>query len=52
MMEDWKGLDKDIIVVDDKVYGPEVCAFVDPSLNMFTTDSAAARGEWPIGVFP
>ena len=32
------------------MYGPEVCAFVDPSLNMFTTDSAAARGEWPIGV--
>lgn len=52
IQQDWKGnhLDKDIIVTGNKVYGPEFCAFVDPSLNMFTTDSAAARGEWPIGV--
>ena len=49
--QDWQGkeLDKDLLVVGNKVYSPETCAFVDLITNIFTTDSRARRGEWPIG---
>lgn len=43
-------LDKDLIVAGNKVYSKEVCIFVPPWLNSFTTDSAKARGDLPIGV--
>ena len=51
-MLDWQGreLDKDILVPGNKVYGPQTCVFISHGLNNFTTDHAAARGEWPIGV--
>jgi hypothetical protein len=50
--QDWQGreLDKDILVPGNKVYGPETCVFISQGLNKFATDSAAARGEFPIGV--
>jgi len=50
---DWQGreLDKDILVPGNKVYSPSTCVFVSDGLNKFTTDSGAARGEWPIGVY-
>ena len=50
--QDWQGkqLDKDIIAPGNKVYSPDTCVFVSPALNTLLTDSAAARGEWPIGV--
>jgi len=50
--QDWeeKELDKDILQPGNKVYGPEVCVFIPAALNLFMTDSAAIRGEWPIGV--
>ena len=50
--QDWEGkqLDKDILIVGNKVYGPETCCFVDKSVNSFLTDSKSSRGEWPIGV--
>jgi hypothetical protein len=44
-----KELDKDLLG-DGKVYSPETCVFVTQAVNKFTTDSGAARGEWPIGV--
>lgn len=49
---DWEGkqLDKDILVKGNKLYSPNTCAFVDRVVNLFLTDRAAARGEWPIGV--
>jgi hypothetical protein len=49
---DWRGmqLDKDLLFPGNKVYGPEACAFISRELNSFTTDSAATRGEFPIGV--
>lgn len=52
MAEDWQGkqLDKDILVPGNKVYSPDTCCFVDAKTNKFLTDSAAARGEYPIGV--
>jgi hypothetical protein len=51
--QDWEGkqLDKDILCVGNKVYGPETCVFVDRKVNVFIIDRAAARGEWPIGVY-
>lgn len=45
-----KHLDKDILFEGNKVYSAGTCVFVSGSLNMFTTDSGAARGEWMIGV--
>lgn len=50
--QDWEGkhLDKDILVQGNKVYSPTTCVFVDGVVNLFLGDSAAARGEWPIGV--
>tara|TARA_R110000868_G_C10645410_1_gene744475 strand:+ start:37 stop:648 length:612 start_codon:yes stop_codon:yes gene_type:complete len=52
MTQDWEGkqLDKDIIVPGNKVYSPATCAFVPCQINSLLTDSAASRGEWPIGV--
>lgn len=50
--QNWQGnhLDKDILKPGNKVYGPDECVFVSGALNNFLTDSAATRGEWPIGV--
>lgn len=50
--KDWQGkeLDKDLLVKGNKVYSPDTCVFVDKMTNMFTTDSGASRGEWPLGV--
>jgi hypothetical protein len=51
--QDWEGkqLDKDIIVPGNKVYSPATCAFVSSQINSLLVDCAAARGEWPIGVY-
>jgi hypothetical protein len=46
-----KQLDKDILFEGNKVYSPETCRFVDSKVNSFITDSKAARGKWPIGVY-
>jgi hypothetical protein len=48
----WVGmqLDKDLLYPGNKVYSPETCIFVSSAVNKFTTDSASARGEFPIGV--
>ena len=50
--QEWQGmaLDKDTLLVGNKVYSPEFCIFITPELNAFTTDCAAARGEYPLGV--
>lgn len=50
--QDWEGkeLDKDILVQGNKVYSPDTCVFVDSVVNSFILESAASRGEWPLGV--
>ncbi len=50
--QEWKGnhLDKDLIFQGNKIYSADKCVFISPQLNTFTTDSASARGQWPIGV--
>lgn len=44
-------LDKDLKVIDNKVYSPDTCLFVSSQVNTFTTDSGAARGKFMIGVY-
>lgn len=50
--QDWNGkeLDKDILFQGNKEYSSDTCVFVDAVVNNFLTDSAADRGEWPLGV--
>lgn len=43
-------LDKDLTVIGNKVYSPDTCIFVSNQVNCFVTDSAAARGQYMIGV--
>ena len=43
-------LDKDLLVDGNKVYSPETCILAPALLNSILTDSAAIRGEYPIGV--
>lgn len=51
MTQDHEGkeLDKDLNA-DGKLYSPDTCVFVSSQVNLFTIDSGATRGEWPIGV--
>ena len=50
--QNWEGmqLDKDLLFEGNKVYSAETCAFVTQTVNKFTNDRVAARGEWLIGV--
>lgn len=43
-------LDKDIISKGNQIYSPDVCSLVPTAVNLLLTDSAAARGDYPIGV--
>ena len=51
--QDWEGkqLDKDLLLEGNKVYSAETCVFVSHSVNSFTLDCGAARGEWMVGVY-
>ena len=50
--QDWEGkaLDKDLLVYKNRVYNPETCVFIDPSINSFLLKSDKNRGDYPIGV--
>ena len=51
--QDWEGkqLDKDLLFEENKVYTADTCVFVTQTVNKFTIDSGAKRGEWLIGVY-
>lgn len=50
--QDWEGkqLDKDLLVIGNKVYGPNTCCFVTRQINNFLTERGKSRGLWPLGV--
>lgn len=50
--QDWRGkqLDKDLLVIGNKVYNPDTCIFVPQALNKLLSDHAAGRGPYPQGV--
>ena len=43
-------LDKDLLIKNNKVYGPHTCIFTPHAINTLFLDRGRARGEWPIGV--
>lgn len=50
--QDWEDrvLDKDILLVGNKLYSPDTCVFVSSGTNKFCNENEAVRGDWPIGV--
>ena len=52
-MQNWEGrsLDKDIIVVGNKLYAPDMCAFVDQATNSFVHDGGCRSGDLLIGAY-
>lgn len=50
--QDWEGkeLDKDLLVVGNKLYSPKNCIFVSAKVNSFITEATANRGQYPLGV--
>jgi len=48
-VEGWS-LDKDLLIYENKQYGPLTCVFVPQWLNTFTIDRGKSRGAYPIGV--
>lgn len=48
-VEGWQ-IDKDILVLGNKVYGPDTCIFVPPPVNSLLTMSEASRGNYPLGI--
>lgn len=47
--QSWQ-LDKDLLFPNNKIYSPDTCILVPNWLNLFVTESDAARGEHMIGV--
>lgn len=43
-------LDKDILVIDNKLYSEDTCVLVPSALNNFFVANNVRRGEYPIGV--
>jgi hypothetical protein len=50
--QDWEGrqLDKDILIPENKEYGPNTCIFIGGAINSLLSDHAAKRGDFPQGV--
>ena len=50
--QDWEGkeLDKDILIPNNKIYGPDTCVFVTQDVNKFLIDQESKRGDFPVGV--
>lgn len=52
-VQDWEGkeLDKDLLIPNNKVYGPETCLLISSRINQFLLENGARRGDQPIGVY-
>lgn len=48
-VDGWQ-LDKDLLIVGNKVYSPETCIFIPRELNLLLTDNESLRGKHPKGV--
>jgi len=50
--QNWQcnALDKDILNQGNRIYSPEYCRFIAPSLNKLLNAHGAARGDLPLGV--
>ncbi len=50
--QDWKGksLDKDILVLGNKIYSPEACIFVEQYINTLLTFNKSNKGKYTPGV--
>jgi len=50
--QDWQGkeLDKDLLVRDNKIYGPDTCVFINSHINLFLIDNTKKEGALPSGV--
>lgn len=44
-------LDKDLLVLGNKTYGPEYCRFVPTQVNVLFNTHQAHRGDFPVGVY-
>lgn len=48
-VRNWQ-LEKDILVKGNLIYSPDTCVYVPNYLNTLLADSAAIRGDYPLGV--
>lgn len=53
MSQDWEGkeLDKDIIKIGNKVYGPDTCVFVSKRVNTLFGNKSSIKRPYPQGVY-
>lgn len=51
--QDWQGkhLDKDLLVIGNKVYGPDTCIFVSLDINNLLSEKPAKKSGLPYGVY-
>ncbi|MCO5781791.1 hypothetical protein [Citrobacter meridianamericanus] len=49
-VEGWH-IDKDIISPGNKVYSPDFCAYIPPSLNSFISLAINRDDDWPVGAY-
>ena len=50
--QDWneKEIDKDILIIGNKMYSPKTCVFVEKSINALLTHIRSSKGIYPVGV--
>lgn len=50
--QDWEGkeLDKDVLLIGNKIYGPDTCLFVSKHVNVILIDSDYSCRKYPKGV--